>query len=81
MEEAVRVWHPDDGECLAVLEESGDGPEGPGITAMACKGAVIVTGNAEGVVRERDFSQGGPPARDAEGICNLGSKFWQLNQT
>lgn len=80
-EDAVRVWHPDSGDCLAILDSQEDQDrERPGITALACKGTVIVYGDSEGEVCERDFSQGGLPREDDDSPGgSLGRKFWQLS--
>jgi hypothetical protein len=53
-----------------------------GVTALAASGAVLVTGNAGGTVVERDFSRGGPPARQLMGDAAMQHKmkFWSLAQ-
>lgn len=50
-----------------------------GVTAMACRGALLVTGSSEGNVLERDFSHGGLPEGEGEGAGGggLAGKFWQ----
>ena len=79
-EDAVRVWHPDSGDCLAVVGGQGDEDhERPGITALAVKGAVVMCGNSEGEVCEQDFSQGGLPREDSDSPGgDLSRKFWRI---
>lgn len=47
-------------------EEEEEGRRGGwhGVTALACKGAVLLTGNSEGVVCQRDYRRGGLPERE-----------------
>lgn len=53
--------------------------EWEGATALAVRGALLVSGSSEGTVVERDFSRGGlPEAEDEWGDCGgLLGKFWQ----
>ena len=54
-----------------------------GVTALACQGALLVSGSSEGSVVERDFSRGGLPELEAweawsgGGEAALAGKFWQ----
>jgi hypothetical protein len=66
--------------------EEEDGRAGwEGVTALACRGAVLVSGNAEGLIYERDYSCGGLPGQDGrqaegkggEGEQQLLGKFWR----
>lgn len=52
-----------------------------GATALAVRGALLVSGSSEGTVLERDFSRGGLPELEAapwERCSGLAGKFWQL---
>ena len=58
--------------------------EWEGVTALAVRGALLVSGSSEGTVVERDFSRGGLPEAEGEwgggGLGLLGGpggKFWQ----
>ena len=50
-----------------------------GVTALACRGALLVTGNSEGMLCERDFGAGGLQEEEeaAEGSGARGGKFWR----
>jgi len=54
-----------------------------GVTALACRGALLVSGSSEGSVVERDFSRGGLPELEAGEAwaggaeAALAGKFWQ----
>ncbi|GAB4815422.1 hypothetical protein N2152v2_002468 [Parachlorella kessleri] len=48
-------------------EEAREGWEG--VTALACRGAVLVTGNSEGLICERDYRRGG--LHEAGASCQL----------
>ncbi|EFN52794.1 hypothetical protein CHLNCDRAFT_138440 [Chlorella variabilis] len=52
-----------------------------GVTALACRGGVLVTGNSDGNVAERDFSKGGLPELERSGgeAGLLAGKFWQYH--
>jgi hypothetical protein len=53
-----------------------------GVTALACRGAVLVTGQQEGTVCERDWSRGAAPdlvASDGTSDRALAGKFWQYH--
>lgn len=51
-----------------------------GVTALACQGALLVSGSSEGSVVERDFSRGGLPELEAGEAWSAGAalagKFW-----
>jgi hypothetical protein len=51
------------------------------VTALACRGALLVTGSSEGAVCERDYSRGGLPEAEQEGDAAglLAGKFWQYS--
>lgn len=53
-----------------------------GVTALAVRGSLLVSGSSEGAVVERDFRRGGLPEAEDEwgdsgGLGGLGGKFWQ----
>lgn len=54
-----------------------------GVAALACRGALLVSGSSEGTALERDFSRGGPPQLEAAEAWGgaaeaaLAGKFWQ----
>jgi hypothetical protein len=52
-----------------------------GVTALACRGALLVTGSSEGAVCERDYGRGGLPEAEQEGDAAglLAGKFWQYS--
>ncbi|KAI3431601.1 hypothetical protein D9Q98_004651 [Chlorella vulgaris] len=58
-----------------------------GVTALACRGALLATGNSDGTVCERDYSRGGfselDGGRAAGGAAaessQLAGKFWRYN--
>ena len=51
-----------------------------GVTALACSGSLLVSGNSEGLITEYDFSRGalpGPGGESDEGERGLLGKFWR----
>lgn len=53
-----------------------------GVTALACRGALLVTGNSGGTVCERDWGHGGLLGREGgleEAAAGRGGKFWQYS--
>ena len=50
------------------------------MTALACRGGLLVTGSCEGAVCERDYTQGGLPEEEQEEKDEVGllaGKFWK----
>ena len=87
-ESPCRVWCPQTGECMAALDsEPAPAPGGDsdgrddhagwaGVTALACRRSLLLTGNSDGGVCERDFAWGQLPLERQEAVA-VPSRFWQ----
>lgn len=49
-----------------------------GVTSLACRGALLVSGNTGGTVCERDYGRGGLPGGAQDAGVSGSSKFWAV---